>query len=135
MPLPAIAMKPFTFALSPLRSALLAAVLCLPGVSYVADAQAQLALPSMGDGADLTASEERRLGDSIIASLYRDPDYIDDPQLHAYVLSVWEPLVKAARERGNLSEEISERFAWEILLGRDKSINAFALPGGYLGCT
>lgn len=43
--------------------------------------------------------------------------------------------MKAARERGNLSEEISERFAWEILLGRDKSINAFALPGGYLGCT
>lgn len=133
MPLPAIAMKPFSFALSPLRSALLAAVLCLPGVGYMAGAQAQLALPSMGDGADLTASEERRLGDSIIASLYRDPDYIDDPQLHAYVLSVWEPLVKAARERGNLSEEISERFAWEILLGRDKSINAFALPGGYLG--
>ena len=60
MPLPAIAMKPFTFALSPLRSALLAAVLCLPGVGYMAGAQAQLALPSMGDGADLTASEERR---------------------------------------------------------------------------
>ena len=78
-------MKPFSFALSPLRSALLAAVLCLPGVGYMAGAQAQLALPSMGDGADLTASEERRLGDSIIASLYRDPDYIDDPQLHAYV--------------------------------------------------
>jgi predicted Zn-dependent protease len=33
----------------------------------------------MGDGAELTASDERRLGDSIIRELYRDPDYIDDP--------------------------------------------------------
>jgi predicted Zn-dependent protease len=29
--------------------------------------------------------------------------------------------------------ELDERFAWEILLGRDGSVNAFALPGGFLG--
>jgi predicted Zn-dependent protease len=28
---------------------------------------------------------------------------------------------------------LQERFAWRILLGRDRSVNAFALPGGYLG--
>ncbi len=87
----------------------------------------------MGDGADLTTSEERRLGDRIIRSLYRDPDYIDDPQLHAYVMGIWQPLVQASKARGDLSAELQERFAWQVLLGRDKSINAFALPGGYLG--
>ncbi len=63
---------------------------------HAAPAQAQLQLPSMGDGADLTTSEERRLGDRIIRSLYRDPDYIDDPPLHAYVMGIWQPLVQAA---------------------------------------
>jgi predicted Zn-dependent protease len=38
-----------------------------------------------------------------------------------------------ARARGELSPELDERFAWEVLLGRDRSVNAFALPGGYLG--
>ncbi|CAB5701073.1 Uncharacterized metalloprotease yggG [Delftia tsuruhatensis] len=96
-------------------------------------AQAQLRLPTLGDGAATTTSDERRLGDRIIRSLYRDPDYIDDPVLQEYVEGIWQHLVDAARTRGELSDELEERFAWQILLGRDRSVNAFALPGGYLG--
>lgn len=98
----------------------------------VASAQG-VALPRMGDGAELTANEERRLGDSIIRQLYRDPDYIDDPVVHSYVMGIWYPLKEAAVQRGELSPELEERFAWELLMGRDRSINAFALPGGFLG--
>ena len=65
--------------------------------------------------------------------LYRDPDYIDDPILVEYVQGIWQPLLAAARARGELPPELDERFAWDILLGRDGSVNAFALPGGYLG--
>ena len=90
-------------------------------------------LPAMGDGADLTTSAERRLGDRIIRELYRDPDYIDDPVIGDYVQGIWQPLLAAAKARGELSAELDERFAWEILLGRDRTVNAFALPGGYLG--
>lgn len=121
-----------SFALSCLQRAVFAVALVLP-LWHLAPAQAQVALPRLGDGADITTSEERRLGDRIIRSLYRDPDYLDDPQLHAYVMRIWEPLVQAAQQRGDMSEELQERFAWQVLLGRDKSINAFALPGGYLG--
>lgn len=96
-------------------------------------ASAQGNLPTLGDTSDLTVSAERRLGDRIIRELYRDPDYIDDAVLAEYVQSIWQPLVAAARARGELSPELDERFAWEILLGRDKTVNAFALPGGYLG--
>ena len=39
----------------------------------------------------------------------------------------------AAGARGVLPPELDERFAWEVLLGRDRSVNAFALPGGYFG--
>ncbi|MDT0136767.1 M48 family metalloprotease [Acidovorax sp. PRC11] len=81
----------------------------------------------------MTTSDERRLGDRIIRELYRDPDYIDDAVLNEYILGIFLPLVKAARERGELPPELDERFAWEILLGRDRTVNAFALPGGYFG--
>ena len=81
----------------------------------------------------MTSGDERRLGDRIIRELYRDPDYIDDPVLLEYVNDIWQPLLAAARLRGDLSPELDERFAWEILMGKDRSVNAFALPGGYFG--
>ncbi|MEP6965691.1 MAG: M48 family metalloprotease, partial [Polaromonas sp.] len=90
-------------------------------------------LPSLGDGSELSVAAERRIGDRIAASIYRDPDYIDDPVLVDYVQGVWLPLKAAARARGELPPELDERFAWELLLIRDRSINAFALPGGYFG--
>ncbi len=90
-------------------------------------------LPALGDGSEMAAGAERKLGERIARELYRDPDYIDDPVLVEYVQNIWQPLLVAARQRGELSQELEQRFAWEIFLGKDRSINAFALPGGYLG--
>lgn len=90
-------------------------------------------LPALGDGSALSAAAERRLGDRIAASIFRDPDYLDDPILGDYLQGIWQPLMEAARVRGELSPEIEERFAWRLMLVRDRSVNAFALPGGYMG--
>jgi predicted Zn-dependent protease len=90
-------------------------------------------LPALGDGADMSSSAERRLGDRIAREIYRDPDYIDDPVLVEYVQGIWQRLIKTARTRGELSPELDERFAWELVLDRSRSVNAFALPGGYMG--
>lgn len=91
-------------------------------------------MPTLGDGASsLTTGEERRLGDSIARELYRDPDYLDDPVLQEYVEGIWLHLQDAARKNGELSPELEERFAWTLLLGKDRQVNAFALPGGYMG--
>ncbi len=90
-------------------------------------------LPSLGDGADLTPSQERRIGDQIARAIYRDPAYLDDPLLGDYLQRIWGPLFQAARRRGELSDELAERYAWQLLLARDRTVNAFALPGGYLG--
>ncbi len=90
-------------------------------------------LPNLGDGTDMTPNVERRLGDSIARQLYRDPDYVDDAVLMEYVQGIWQPLLAAARQRGELPPEQDEAYAWEILLGRDRSVNAFALPGAYFG--
>jgi predicted Zn-dependent protease len=81
----------------------------------------------------MTLASERRLGDRIARELYRDPDYIDDPVIMDYVQGIWQPLLAASRLRGDLSPQLDETFAWDILLGKDRTVNAFALPGGYLG--
>ena len=90
-------------------------------------------LPSLGDAGAMTPLEERKLGDAIVRELYRDPDYLDDPVVGEYVDGIWRALLAAARARGELPAELDERYAWQVLLGRDRSINAFALPGGYFG--
>ena len=102
----------------------------LPGTS---PPPAPRGLPSLGDAGAMTALEERKLGDAIIRELYRDPDYIDDPIVGEYVDVIWRRLLAGARARGELPAELDERYAWTVLLGRDRTINAFALPGGYFG--
>ncbi len=92
-------------------------------------------LPALGDaaGEDFTVGTERRLGDQIMAELRRDPDYLDDPLLLDYVQSLWQPLLAAARQRGDITPETDTALAWETFLVRDRAVNAFALPGGYVG--
>lgn len=99
----------------------------------LAPVAAQTTLPSLGDGAEMSISAERQLGDRIARELYRDPDYIDDAILGEYVQGIWLRLMAAARQRGELPPELDQRFAWDVVLGRERSVNAFALPGGYMG--
>jgi len=96
---------------------------------------AQVRLPSLGESAsdELTVSAEKRLGDQVMRDIRRDPDYLDDPVLLDYLQTVWRPLVAAARQRGDLTADVDALFAWEAFLVRDRSVNAFALPGGYVG--
>jgi len=94
---------------------------------------ANATLPNLGDSNSITPAAERRLGDRIARELYRDPDYLDDPVIGEYVQGIWLPLMAAARERGELPPELDAAYAWRVLLGRDRSVNAFALPGAYFG--
>jgi predicted Zn-dependent protease len=90
-------------------------------------------LPGLGDGSDMSIADERRLGDSIARQIYQDPDYLDDPVLVDYLQAIWQPLLAAGRARGDVPAELSERLAWELMINRVKEVNAFALPGGYMG--
>ena len=98
-------------------------------------AVAQARLPTLGDPAseDFSIATERQLGDAIMREIRADPDYLDDPVLLEYLRSLWLPLVAQARVRGNINADVDARLAWEPFLVRDRSVNAFALPGGYVG--
>jgi predicted Zn-dependent protease len=97
--------------------------------------QAASALPALGDGAsdDLTVAAEKRLGDRIMLEIRRDPDVIDDPLLLDYVAQTFTPLLASARRRGEISDDLQSHFNFETFLVRDRSVNAFALPGGHIG--
>jgi predicted Zn-dependent protease len=109
--------------------------LALAGPAALVPATAQNALPALGDtdSADFTVGAERKIGDEIMREIRADPDYVDDPLLLEYLQSVWQPLVAASRSLGNITSDIDQRFAWQPFLVRDPSVNAFALPGGYVG--
>jgi len=92
-------------------------------------------LPSLGeaDADELSVQAERHLGDQIMREIRRDPDVVDDALVREYLDSIFGPLLAAARQRGDITPELDSGFAWEPFLVRDRSFNAFAMPGGYVG--
>src|SRR5204863_2222079 len=105
------------------------------GQAWWMEARAEGRAPALGDtgSADFSVGTERKIGDDIMRQIRVDPDYVDDPLLLEYLETVWQPLVAASRSLGNITADLDQRFAWEPFLVRDPSVNAFALPGGYVG--
>lgn len=102
----------------------LAAVLV--GLSAPVAAQ-PVGIPSIGvaSAAELSPGVERTLGDAIMEQGRRDPSYIADPDVLQYLTEMGRGLVAHASTAG---EHRIDVFAL-----RDPQINAFALPGGYIG--
>lgn len=84
-------------------------------------------LPDLGEAAQASLSPqmERRIGESIVRDIrLRDPAYLDDAEVTEYLNALGTRLVAASPEPG-------ERFRFFAM--RDTTLNAFALPGGYIG--
>jgi predicted Zn-dependent protease len=107
-------------------------LIVFPSIQLASSSHAAEALPQLGDGQEISVAAEKKLGQRIAREIYRDPDYIDDPLLTGYVQRIWQPLLAAAKARGDINMEQSQ-LAWEVMMGKDRTINAFALPGGYFG--
>jgi len=103
--------------------AALGASLALPPSAYAQP----VGLPSMGaaSSSELSPMLERRLGEAIMVQGRHDPTYIDDPDLRQYLTSMGRKL--AAFAPGGGVSDI------EVFGVRDPAINAFALPGGFIG--
>ena len=92
----------------------------------VAPAAAAADLPSLGeaDRVYLSRHQEQALGAAIMRDIHKDPRYVNDAQIEAYVNELGYRLVAN-------SSENSQPFHFFVL--RDPTINAFALPGGFIG--
>jgi len=84
-------------------------------------------LPDLGDvgTSELSTAAERRIGEEIIRQIrWKDAAYLDDPEIEEYVNRLGRRLVAA-------SDNPTQNFDFFVV--RDPTLNAFALPGGYVG--
>ena len=101
------------------------ALVSMAGALIAAAAGAQT-LPDLG-GTERTAlslAAERRLGDEIFQEIRRDPTYLGDPEINEYLGLLGARLVAAGP---------GLPWEFEFFAMRDASVNAFAMPGGYIG--
>ena len=84
-----------------------------------------LNLPSMGAvvGTELSPSEEQALGDEIMTHIRADDAYLNDAETLEYLNRLGYQLV-------SVSQTHTYNFFFYPLI--DKSLNAFAIPGGYI---
>ena len=84
------------------------------------------ALPDLGDESQslITPKEEYKLGESVVRQIRASGAYLDDPEVNDYLNDLGHRLV-AARPDSN--------WEFEFFAMGDPSVNAFALPGGFVG--
>jgi predicted Zn-dependent protease len=87
---------------------------------------AELNLPDIGTQANVTISleDEYRLGSMVMRGLRDEGQILDDPEINEYLQNVGSRLATQAQLPGQ---------NFNFFLVNDPEINAFALPGGFVG--
>ena len=102
---------------------LLSLALALPAPAPVLAAD----LPDLGDVAasELSPAAERKIGEQIIREIrWRDAAYLDDAEVEEYVNRLGQRLAAVSNNPG---------LDFDFFVVRDATLNAFALPGGFIG--
>src|SRR4029453_19198839 len=84
------------------------------------------ALPDLGEEsqAAMTIAQEHKIGEMIMRQIRAAGPYLEDPEVNDYLNELGHRLVAAIPEG---------RQEFEFFAVGDPSINAFALPGGFIG--
>ncbi len=83
-------------------------------------------LPDLGESSatDLSPQAEQRIGEQVMREIrWRDPAYLDDPETEAYLNRIGNRIVQGA----------GSTQSFEFFALRENTINAFAMPGGFIG--
>lgn len=84
-------------------------------------------LPELGDvsSADFSPQMEKRIGEEAYRSIrFQEGSFVDDPEVSAYINGLGRRLVASSSDRNK---------DFEFFSIQDSTINAFAMPGGYVG--
>jgi len=107
-----------------LMAALIFLLAALPPVTLAQTSQDQL--PEMGTAAQkaLSLEDERQIGRMVMRNLRESGMLLDDPEVNEYVQSL-------GLRMSSLAQDGNRDFNFFVV--RDAAINAFALPGAYVG--
>ncbi len=85
-------------------------------------------LPDLGDvsQATITPRQEKQIGLQIMRQIRADSSYLDDPEITSYLNNLGHKLISS-------SSEAEPGQSFEFFALQDATINAFALPGGFMG--
>jgi beta-barrel assembly-enhancing protease len=102
------------------------AVLFLSVISSVANAQSATELPDIGNpaGAAISKDDEYRMGAMIVRQLRDENAIIEDPEVNEYLQSIGSRIAAQTPDGGR---------QFHFFAVREGTINAFALPGGFIG--
>jgi hypothetical protein len=94
--------------------------------TFAISAAAAQSLPDLGDESQALYSpaQERKLGESVVRQIRAAGAYLEDPEVNDYLNQLGQRLVLAVPDN---------KQDFEFFAVADPSINAFALPGGYVG--
>lgn len=83
-------------------------------------------LPELGDASEatLSAERERALGETIMRDIRKEVTLLEDTEINDYLNKLGATLMTSGRDRGQRVE---------FFVIKDSSLNAFALPGGFIG--
>jgi len=102
-------------------------LLAISAVVFVSGAGADdIQLPDMGSPADaiLTKTTEAQIGRSIMRSIRLSGQVVEDPQINEYINEIGHRIAAQTNEGD---------YEFTFFVVNDPRINAFALPGGYIG--
>lgn len=111
---------------APVRFRRLVALLCSLATAFAPVLAANEDLPDIGSPADtiLSRDMELQIGRSIYKSLRDTGKVITDPEIQEYIQDIGQKIAANATDNG-------QRFRFFVV--DDPAINAFALPGGFIG--
>ncbi|MEK9720465.1 MAG: M48 family metalloprotease, partial [Quisquiliibacterium sp.] len=83
-------------------------------------------LPRLGQAGaeELNPAAERRIGEAAMRRIRRDPTYSNDAEVVDYLNRL---------AAGLTSASIAAGFSFDLFLVQNPTLNAFALPGGFIG--
>ena len=86
----------------------------------------ELNIPDIGDTAatSLTLNDEKIMGEAVVRNIRRAGKLVDDPLLTEYINNLGNKLVSVSD---------NQHYRFKFFIVDEKSINAFALPGGFIG--
>lgn len=119
--------KPKKARLSKLNSLLALTLSISTALSPVMAKAASNDLPKLGEaaGATMSVAEEQMIGDRIMTQIRRSQYLMKDPLITDYIQQLGHKLVAAN------PDALGRQFQFFVI--QESSINAFALPGGYIG--
>ncbi|NVK21433.1 MAG: M48 family metallopeptidase [Kangiellaceae bacterium] len=109
-----------------LKLIILSCISCFT-LGFAAQSHAATDLPKIGEaaGSTLSVAKEQIIGDEIMAQIRRSEYLVKDPLITDYIQQLGHRLVAAN------PDALGRRFQFFVI--QEDSINAFALPGGYIG--